>query len=194
MRIACPVCAAALTLSLVAAVRAENGGKSVSTPRVYGPAPPPRRVYGPRPATAASRSAAQPARSTAEERVAARAESARIARPTDTAASAERGTSRAEAGAGDERPRPVTIYFVHGDEKQSIVEFTLSGRGAMASTASVKSPMTFEAQTIEADVDGKMLLRGDVRIRFSNGIRLGAQLVAVTVHRDEGPVEIVVKE
>jgi hypothetical protein len=122
-------------------------------------------------------------------KVASRTESTRDAGSGNTTRSDER-----TAVGGPGKPRTVTIYFVHGQERQSTLEFTLPARETTTAATGAKSPLMLEAQSIEADVDGKMLLRGDVHIRFGTGIRLAAQLVAVTVSRDDGPVEIVVKE
>jgi hypothetical protein len=175
-----PALAAAVVMTLSPALRAAEQENSTPPARVYGPAPkPPPRTYGPQPAPGAKPSVTV--------KVAGRTES-RKAGSAGEALTPAHGGEHADTAKADGKRRSVTIYFMHADEKQSIVEFTLP-------ETEVKTGMTFEAKNTEADVhDGKLLLRGDVRMRFANGLRLQAQLVSVTVNRDEGAVEVVVKE
>jgi hypothetical protein len=193
-----PVCAVALVLGMAPAARAVDGAKPVRAPRVYGPAAPAApRVYGPHPAPeVAKHSAVPPAKASAPvtDKVASSTESTKPGNRGESTGSAASKAAQTDPARGDAKTRSITIYFVQGEEKQSIVEFALPVAGGQAAGSTLQRAMTFEATNIEADVDGKLLLRGDVRIRFANGLRLGAQLVAVTTSRDEGPVEIVVKE
>jgi hypothetical protein len=197
-----PVCAAALGMMIAPALGAAEAVKPNGTQRVYGPAPPAPRVYGPQAPSAGSNRPATPSAAKGPapvtSKVAASKESTRPASRTENGAGGEQSTplKSASVGAGpaDVKTRPITIYFVQGEERQSIVEFALPIAAGPTAGSTLQRAMTFEANNIEADVDGKLLLRGDVRIRFANGLRLGGQLVAVTTRRDEGPVEIVVKE
>jgi hypothetical protein len=128
------------------------------------------------------------------DKVASSTESTKPGNRREGTAAAPSKAAQTDPARSDPKTRSVTIYFVQGEEKQSIVEFSLPVAAGQAVSSTLQRAMTFEANNIEADVDGKLLLRGDVRIRFANGLRLGAQLVAITTSRDEGPVEIVVKE
>lgn len=192
-----PVCAAALALGLVGpAAWAMDATRAVRASKVYGPpAAAPPRIYGPHPAPeAAGHAAVTPARAPVTDRVAASKESIKSGSRGDGAAPSASKLGAGDLAHGDVKGRSITIYFAQSEEKQSIIEFALPVTGGAGAAATLQRAMTFEANNIEADVDGKLLLRGDVRIRFANGLRLGAQLVAVTTSRDEGPVEIVVKE
>jgi hypothetical protein len=190
-----PLLTAALAITLVPGAGAAEMKRPVPPRRMHGPPLPPgmTRVHGPHTATAAGRSAVSGPAVTVK--VASSSEATRPTPRTAVDGNARGGAQSAqpETGRAAGKQRSVTVYFVHGEEKQSIMEFSLPVTET-AATGAQQRAMYFEANSIEADVDGKLLLRGDVRIRFSNGIRLGAQLVAVTTSRDEGPVEIVVKE